>query len=179
MKLATIDLVGLMAAETLLSSAMVEPIEGAILPNRTIIDVSDRQRLILLDSITQIVPDDAGSIVITGSHGGISVVEYATRYPLAAIFFNDAGVGKDEAGICAIRILEGKHIPAATYSHMSARIGDALDAWDNGMISHCNSIATARGIMNLQLLRQSVHILSQSSLACHVSEHLKHRSPQQ
>jgi len=33
--------------------------------------------------------DDAGAIVVSGSHGGASAAEFALAVPLAAVFFND------------------------------------------------------------------------------------------
>jgi hypothetical protein len=35
--------------------------------------------------------------------------------------------------------------PAAAYSHNSARIGDAADAWANGIVTHINMAGRAIG----------------------------------
>ncbi len=102
-------------------------------------------RVILVDSITQVSAADAGAIVVAASHGGRSSAEFAVTVPLAAIFFNDAGVGKDNAGIAALDALQEKGIPAATVAHTSARIGDALDMWRHGVLSHVNAEAARRG----------------------------------
>lgn len=104
------------------------------------------RRLLLLDSITQVMPVDGGSIVVSGSHGGRSVVAHARVAPLELVCFNDAGVGKDDAGIAALALLDASGIACVTVSHASARIGDARDAWDHGTISFVNAAAAARGI---------------------------------
>ena len=62
---------------------------------------ASRGRIVLMDSITLLTGDDAHAIVVSASHGGVSAGEVALEVPLNAVFFNDAGVGKDEAGSAA------------------------------------------------------------------------------
>lgn len=100
----------------------------------------------LMDSITQVTDDDAGCVAVSGSHGGVSSGRYALAVPLALACFNDAGVGKDAAGIEALRMLQAQGRAALAVSHLSARIGDAQDAWANGVISHVNAAAAALGL---------------------------------
>ena len=104
-------------------------------------------RVVIVDSITQVTAEEAGAIVVSGSHGGRSSASFALQVPFAAVFFNDAGVGKDDAGIVALQLLEARGIPAGTVAHTSARIGDAQDAWDNGIVSHVNAKARALGLV--------------------------------
>ncbi len=105
-----------------------------------------RGRVIVIDSITQLALVDAGAIVVSGSHGGTSSAAFALERPLKLVFFNDAGVGKDAAGIAALALLQARGVAAATVAHDSARIGDALDAWQHGVVSHANAAALALGV---------------------------------
>ena len=114
------------------------------------------RRVLLLDSISQVESGDEGQIVVSGSHGGVSSGEYALRVPLAAVFFNDAGVGKDEAGIAALAMLEAVGVPAGTYAHESARIGDARDAWAGGVVSYLNAAARSAGLRTGVRVRDAV-----------------------
>ena len=98
-----------------------------------------------MDSITQVTPEDAGAFVVSGSHGGASSGEFALEVPLGAAFFNDAGIGKDGAGVVALEMLQARGIAAGTVAHTSARIGDARDAWEIGVLSRCNAAAQALG----------------------------------
>lgn len=107
--------------------------------------VRGSSRLLLVDSITLVDAGDAGSIVVSASHGGASSAAFALEHPLAAVFFNDAGVGKDDAGIAALALLQARGVPAGTVAHTSARIGDAQDAWDHGVLSHLNPAAQRMG----------------------------------
>jgi hypothetical protein len=104
------------------------------------------RRVVLMDSISQVEPGDEGQIVVSASHGGVSSGEYALRVPLAAVFFNDAGVGKHGAGIAALAMLDEVGVPAGTYGHDTARIGDARDAWAEGVVSHVNAAGREAGL---------------------------------
>lgn len=125
------------------------------MPQRSVIQVG-RWRVVLVDSITQIEPDDAGSIVVSGSHGGTSSADFAAEVQLALAVFNDAGVGKDEAGVAGLAQLEREGRAAAAISHLSARIGDAADAWENGVISRVNAGGARLGLSPGQRLRDAL-----------------------
>jgi hypothetical protein len=101
---------------------------------------------VLLDSITQVDKLHAGLCVVTGSHGGVSAARYANEVAARVYVFNDAGVGKDVAGIAALALLDVKGIAAVTVAHDSARIGEARDTWDSGVISHRNATAGRIGL---------------------------------
>ena len=109
---------------------------------------SKSQTITLLDSIALINSSHAGTIVVTGSHGGRSAAGFVVdvkEKPLA-VFFNDAGGGKDNAGKVGLDILQAIGVPAACYSHMSARIGDAQDGLDHGVLTDLNGLAKQSGI---------------------------------
>ena len=115
-----------------------------------------RLRVVLVDSITKLIADDAGAVVVSGSHGGTSAAEFALAVRLAAVFFNDTGIGKDEAGVAGLRILQEHGVAAGTVSHLSARIGDAEDAWEHGVVSRLNDAAAALGIAPGEPLRDAL-----------------------
>jgi hypothetical protein len=102
--------------------------------------------LVLLDSVTQVEPRHQGCLVVTGSHGGASVVPYARAVRAWLYVFNDAGVGKDGAGIAALGMLQADGIAAAAVGHGSARIGEAVDSWAHGVVTHVNRPAAAVGL---------------------------------
>ncbi|MEM1376100.1 MAG: hypothetical protein AAGG69_01810 [Pseudomonadota bacterium] len=97
-------------------------------------------------SITEVTAEDVGAIIISGSHGGASAASYAREVRALLYVFNDAGVGKDKAGIIALDILEDVGIAAATVSSDSARIGDAADTLACGVVSHVNGCARRLGL---------------------------------
>jgi hypothetical protein len=110
---------------------------------RTVLPDGNDGRVLLLDSIAEIRAEDAGWRIVSGSHGGVSAAEFAVAVSLRGCFFNDAGLGKDNAGIAGLSMLT---YPAAAYSHVSARIGDAADAWTNGILTVVNAAGAAIGL---------------------------------
>ena len=101
--------------------------------------------IVLRDSVTATAPEDAGKVLVTGSHGGVYAANLAARAGVRAAIFNDAGQGKDRAGIAGLDSLQGLGLAAATVTHDSARIGDAGDAWARGRLSAVNELASALG----------------------------------
>lgn len=99
----------------------------------------------VLDSIAELRPEDRGQIIVCGSHGGQSAAGYALAIPPRIVIFNDAGVGKHAAGIAALSRLEAAGIIAATVGHDTACIGDGLDTWHSGRLSHLNALAQRAG----------------------------------
>lgn len=106
----------------------------------------EARRVVLHDSVTQVTAGDAGTLVVTGSHGGASVVPYALAVRAWLYVFNDAGIGKDGAGTAALQLLDAEGQAAAAVSHDSARIGEARDAWENGVVSEVNAAARRLGL---------------------------------
>ena len=113
-------------------------------------------QIVIMDSITKVAPEDVGAVVVSASHGGASSGEFALEVALKAVFFNDAGVGKDDAGIAALPMLQAKNVAAGTVGHKSARIGDSQDMWDCGVISHVNDAASKLGLSPGQSLRDAL-----------------------
>lgn len=116
------------------------------------------RRLVLLDSIAHVDARCAGQVVVSGSHGGNSAAGFvlAEPSPPHAVFFNDAGVGKDAAGIASLALLQPHGVIAATYSHQSARIGEAADGAANGVITHLNAAARAAGLAPGMAVREAI-----------------------
>ena len=68
------------------------------------------------DSITFLNENNAGDIVVCGSHGGVSAGHYAQKHRVRAVFFNDAGIGKNNAGIKSLESLSDAGILACSYN---------------------------------------------------------------
>jgi hypothetical protein len=101
--------------------------------------------LLIADSITRIGAEAASAVVVNASHGGIYAAYVAAKLGVAAAIFNDAGVGREEAGIAGLDYLAALGIAAAAVGHDTARIGDGADMIARGIVSHANSVAVALG----------------------------------
>src|SRR5579863_7637994 len=102
--------------------------------------------IVTADSITRVAGEAAGAVVVNASHGGVYAAYLAARLGAAAAIFNDASVGRDDAGIGGLAYLRDLGIPAATVGHDTARIGDGADMLARGIISHANPLAMALGV---------------------------------
>jgi hypothetical protein len=110
--------------------------------------ISETPKVWALDSASLVLPEHKDSIVVTGSHGGLlgGKPETALKYDVLGALYNDAGVGKDEAGISRLPALDARGISAATVAAASARIGDARSTYEDGIISRINARAGALGL---------------------------------
>ncbi|MFO1317165.1 MAG: hypothetical protein U1F58_16350 [Burkholderiales bacterium] len=98
------------------------------------------------DTVTQLSERHAGQVVVAGSHGGLIAAAYAAQARVRAIVLNDAGRGRDGAGVAGLAALDHLGIAACAVAHTSARIGDAADAIAHGVVSVCNGAAVAAGV---------------------------------
>jgi hypothetical protein len=103
------------------------------------------QTPLVLDSITRLDDSFRGKVLVAGSHGGVYATYLAALGRLRGVILNDAGVGKDNAGIGGLAYLDEMGMAAATIAHTSARIGDGDDMMRRGVISHANAHALAAG----------------------------------
>lgn len=100
-----------------------------------------------LDSVSLVRPEDAGQVIVTGSHGGLlgGRPESAVGVAVFAALFNDAGIGVDEAGTTRLPALDARGIAGATVDAFTARIGDARSSFAEGVVSRVNARARALG----------------------------------
>jgi hypothetical protein len=108
------------------------------------------------DSITFLNQNNSGDIVVCGSHGGLSAGEYAQKHQVKAVFFNDAGIGKNSAGVKSLESLSDAGILACTVDCMSAEIFNGQDTLDNGIITVCNQLAKSRNIKEKMTVKEAI-----------------------
>ena len=78
----------------------------------------------------------------TGRVFGESILKIKPRGAMA----NDAGMGLYQSGIGGLPMLQQAGIAGASVAAMSARIGDGMSTWRDGVISAVNELAAARGV---------------------------------
>lgn len=115
--------------------------------------------IVAADTITKLPPEAAGAVVISGSHGGRYPGYLAAKAGVRAVILNDAGIGKDDAGIGALAYLDALGVAAAAASHLTCRIGDTPDMLARGLISHANAAAQAAGVRPGMSCRDAVDCL--------------------
>lgn len=147
------------AAMLLLSAPPVHADAQELREGRHVIRVPGADHpVIALDSVSLVSECDATRIIVTASHGALLGGDPRTALKIGAraAFFNDAGVGRDRAGISRLAELDRRGIVAGTVSHWTARIGDARSSWETGILSHVNSAAERAGAIPGMHLREFV-----------------------
>lgn len=116
----------------------------------------DGVNITVADSITFLNENNEGDIVVCGSHGGVSAGHYTQKHRLKAVFFNDAGIGKNNAGIKSLESLSDAGILACTVDCMSAEIFNGQDILDNGIITVCNQLAKSKNIKEGMMVKEAI-----------------------
>jgi uncharacterized protein YunC (DUF1805 family) len=119
--------------------------------------------ILTADSITRVGLEAAGAVVVNGSHGGTYAAYLAGKLRVAAAIFNDAGVGRDQAGIAGLDYLDGFGVPAAAIGHSTARIGDGADMMARGIVTHANSSARELGCRAGMACRDAAGLLRRAA----------------
>jgi uncharacterized protein YunC (DUF1805 family) len=141
---------------------------GSLIKNE-VVDISSKEDLkkqtqtqidgvgiTVTDSITFLNENNLGDIVVCGSHGGLSAGDYAQKHHVKAVFFNDAGIGKNNAGVKSLESLSDAGILACTVDCMSAEIFNGQDVLGNGIITVCNQLAKARNIKERMMVKEAI-----------------------
>jgi len=86
-------------------------------------------------------------VFCVASHAGKVMAQYALRVKPKGLIANDGGVGLNNSGISGLQDLAHiGQIPAAAVAASSARIGDGLSTFYDGVISFTNNLAQQLGI---------------------------------
>jgi hypothetical protein len=125
--------------------APMPPISGGT--RSVIFDSPASARVVALDAAPMLTAEDAGSIAVTGSHAALfrGRPDDVIRIELRAIFFSDAGIGLDSAGVSRLAVLDARGMPAACASADSAEIGNARSIYAEGLLSCANRSAEGLG----------------------------------
>jgi hypothetical protein len=119
--------------------------------------------IVVLDSVTHFEAKHKGAVAFCGSHAGIYATYYAASKGIAAIILNDAGIGRERAGVAGLSLLEDLGVPGAAISHMSARIGEGKDGVERGVLTTVNGPASALGLEPGQSCREALLLLHKAS----------------
>src|SRR3954447_11982968 len=102
--------------------------------------------ILAVPSVTKLPPAADGAVVVGGSHGAVYAAYLSAKAGARAAIHNDAGVGRDEAGVSGLAWAETQGMAMAAVLSGSARIGDGADMLKRGVISRANPLAVACGV---------------------------------
>ena len=114
--------------------------------NITVIKKSGNRKIVVADSAAGMDERSKGDVFVDGSHCGVNVGEMTINSGMGAMIGNDAGMGKNNAGIVALKMCDERGIPAAAVAAMSAKIGSGMSTYEQGKISVANETAKKMGV---------------------------------
>ncbi|HTR86986.1 MAG TPA: hypothetical protein VMI56_21070 [Reyranella sp.] len=116
-------------------------------------------KILTVASCSNVRAEHRGQVVVSGSYGGRYNAFNAAKWPVRAVIMNDAGVGKDRAGIVGLEFLDAIGMAAATADAQTCHIGDGDHMLAHGTISFVNRTAAALGCAPGQSVRASAELL--------------------
>jgi uncharacterized protein YunC (DUF1805 family) len=123
-----------------------------------------KYRIIVTNTAGSYDENNKNDVVIDGSHFGVNSAKMAVDAAVKGRIGNDAGIGKNSAGIAGLNILEKVGIPGAAVSSMSAKIGVGMSTWDTGKVSTVNESARKIGVKVGMTTKEAANVMFQSAL---------------
>jgi len=102
--------------------------------------------VICLDSIAFGLPGDQSNVLVTAGHTGRSALPYLLKVRPYGFICSDGGMGRDRSGILGLIEAGNAGIPGATVDARTARMGDGLSSFHDGIISATNALGALAGV---------------------------------
>lgn len=115
--------------------------------------------IVAVPSVTKLPANTDGAVVIGGSHGAVYAAYLSAKAGARAAIHNDAGIGRDEAGVSGLAWAQSHGMAMAAALCGSARIGDGADMLRRGLISRANALAEACGVQPGQSVAEAAERL--------------------
>jgi len=94
-------------------------------------------------AITDKIP---GDVVCSGANSSRVSSDGILRMGAKGSIANDAGIARNNTAVEGVALLEEKGVPSAAVATMSARLGEGLSTWNDGIISVVNAPAAKLGV---------------------------------
>src|SRR5262245_261277 len=111
--------------------------------------------IVVVPSVTKLPPEADGAVVVGGSHGAVYAAYLSAKAGARAAIHNDAGIGRDDAGVSGLPWADEHGMAMAAVLSASARIGDGEDMLRRGVISRANRLAIAHGVKEGQPIAEA------------------------
>jgi uncharacterized protein YunC (DUF1805 family) len=113
-------------------------------------------RIVVMDSLTFVDwRNNSGDVLVAASFCGAVSVAFAAGVNPRGLIACDGGIGKDEAGVSGLPVLDTHGIPGGAAATMSARLGDGHSLYEGGVLSRVNGRAYALGIRPGMAVREA------------------------
>jgi hypothetical protein len=89
------------------------------------------------------IPND---VICSGANSSRVFADGVLRMAAKGAIANDAGIAKNDTAVEGVKLLGERGVPAAAVATLSARLGEGMSTWNDGVISVVNPAAAARGV---------------------------------
>jgi hypothetical protein len=111
-----------------------------------IVEETSRGRIWATPGTTAIKDQVSNDVICSGANSSRVFSDGVLRIAAKGAIANDAGIAKNNTAVEGVKLLGERGIPAAATATMSARLGEGLSTWNDGVISVINPVAAARGV---------------------------------
>jgi hypothetical protein len=153
------------AAHVMLDSSVIgvpRDLSGLVNEETVVVKDDSRGRIYACWSFSRVENVTSKDVFCVASHGAKLMALYALRIRPKGLICNDAGKGLDDSGIEGLPMLDPHGIAAATVSTNSARIGDPLSTYRDGLLSALNDTAKSLGLRVGMPAQEAAHRMLQS-----------------
>src|ERR1700689_407340 len=119
---------------------------------------NEEVKILTVASCSNVRAEHRSHVVVSGSYGGRYNAYNAAKWPVRAVIMNDAGIGKDDAGIVGLEFLDRINTAAATAGARPCHIGDGDHMLAHGVIRHVNRTASGLGCKPGQSVRDCAEL---------------------
>jgi hypothetical protein len=134
------------AALLLLESDPGDPAAEEVTNRVIVAEHPSGRQVVCLDSIAFGGPQDVHNVLVTGGHTGRSSVPYLAKVRPHGFICSDGGMGRDASGTAGLEPAADLGLAGATVSAHSARMGDGMSSYADGVISAVNRLAREAGV---------------------------------
>lgn len=151
-------------AARLMIDAPAEIPEADLFNRRVVYEGRFGHDVVATNSIADALPEDRdANVLCTAGHTGKSVIGYIVGFRPYGFICSDGGVGKNGSGLVALDPANLAGIPGAAVSADSARMGDGLSTYEDGVISAANELAIIAGIRLGMAAREAARLMADRS----------------
>jgi hypothetical protein len=141
-------MVAYQAAALLAKAAAGKPIPTSPGSEEAAVVVEDtpRGRIWATPGTTSIKDKIPSDVICSGANSSRVFADGVLRMAAKGAMANDAGIARNNTAVEGVALLAERGVPAASVATLSARLGEGLSTWNDGIISVVNPPAAARGV---------------------------------
>jgi uncharacterized protein YunC (DUF1805 family) len=155
--------IGMPVREAALVLLRTDPVPRAAdeVTNRAVVEEGPGGRAVVCtDSIAfGTAADRDRNVLVTAGHTGRSAVPYLREVHPWGFICSDGGRGRADSGMAGLAAVEPDGLAGATVDARTARMGDGLSSYHDGVISAVNAPAAACGVAVGMTAVEAAHLL--------------------